>query len=434
MKKALSLILLVLFFSCSKENEEPDQQGITIFTSIALNGFIGQAPNGRLAANSTWSHIFQDEANLIIKNKSTNQQYTIKYNPNDFTTPYTISLPFGSYEFESIVSGDKYSSYLPYEVKGVFEVSNSITSVILQGTTDYGLVTVKNEFLEAVWIIDDGYKPLFYFSERKSYYVYVQKETNLKLEIIEHFNNSGFIKEFPIEAYVHYNFMLEMSNTDASFIELVITPFEVVDFTYQIGSNIVFDEEGNTYPTVSIGSNTWLKKSLRTKKFNNGDAIFQATTKEEWKHAFDNQIPAWAFFQFDSSTESVYGLAYNAFVILDERGIAPRGFTIPTIENFDNLVTLYGGVDIAATKLKSESLWGDGSNGTNISGFSANPSGYFNSDGGLFLNFGRNATFWSQTKSSDTGMYYVFISNQEWVTVSVRNFGMGQQIRAIRPN
>ena len=434
MKTALSILMLIILFSCNSENDRPSQEGVVIFNSIELNSFNQENPNGRLEATSSWKHIFVDEATLIIKNKSTNQTYSLKYNPNSFTNPSTISLPYGSYEFESKVLGDKYSSHLPYQSIGNFDVTGAVTSITLNATTDYGLVTVKNQFLEAAWILDEGYKSLNYSDEREYFYSYVKGGINLKLEIIEYFNNTGFVREFEVKPYSHYNFRLDMSNGNVNFINLIFDPFQLYDFEFQIGENVVFDEDGNTYSTVNIGGNTWLKRSLRVKKFNNGDAIFQATSREQWKHAFDNKIPAWAYFKFDPSTEEQYGLAYNAFVVLDERGIAPRGFTLPAKEDFDQLVELYGGVDVAAIPLKNQSLWAEGNNGTNTSGFSANPSGYFNSDGTFNpFHFGTNATFWSKTKFEDTGLHYFFISSQDWVTVSIRNFGMGQQIRAVRP-
>jgi uncharacterized protein (TIGR02145 family) len=150
---------------------------------------------------------------------------------------------------------------------------------------------------------------------------------------------------------------------------------------------------------VAIGKQVWLKKNLNVDKFRNGQLIPEAKTDEEWLSANKNEKPAWCYYDFDSSNGELFGKLYNWYAVNDSRVLAPEGYHIPTIEEWDKL-DKYLGEKESAIKMKTNSGWEIG-NGNNESGFSGLPGGYYGI--GWDKNFhqkGSNGTWWSSTKEA----------------------------------
>lgn len=146
----------------------------------------------------------------------------------------------------------------------------------------------------------------------------------------------------------------------------------------------VTDIDGNVYKTVTIGTQVWMAENLRVTKFNNGDYI---ETAIKGKSTVDWPTPRYCWYNNDSSNNDKYGALYNYRVIhqtyLVPLYIAPKGWHIPTDEEWNTLITFLGGENIAGGKLKSTGtiegstgLWRSPNTGaTNESGFSAEPGG-----------------------------------------------------------
>lgn len=171
-----------------------------------------------------------------------------------------------------------------------------------------------------------------------------------------------------------------------------ITTFTKKSEDFKTGLNI-FDADGNIYTSVRIGSQLWLVENLKAVSFRNGDKIAQAKSKEEWELANDTSQPCWKYPKYNSVIGNKYGLQYNGFAVKDARGLLPRGWDIPSIENWYSLFNHLGGVENAACKLKAEYCWEE--NGTNEVGFNAFPLGDENS---IKSNY---ASFWSSTEGID---------------------------------
>ena len=87
-----------------------------------------------------------------------------------------------------------------------------------------------------------------------------------------------------------------------------------------------------------VGENTWMTKNIDLKEFNNGDPIPFMMTKKEWKKASEKGIPACCATK-NSSDE--YGLLYNIHAISDPRGLAPKGWRIPSEKDCEDLINHY---------------------------------------------------------------------------------------------
>jgi uncharacterized protein (TIGR02145 family) len=90
---------------------------------------------------------------------------------------------------------------------------------------------------------------------------------------------------------------------------------------------------------LKIGNQIWTEKNLDVSIFKNGDTIQQAQSEEEWIEAIRNYEPAWCYVNNDSLQAKLY----NYYAVSDSRDLAPKGWTIPTVEDFIELTEFYGG-------------------------------------------------------------------------------------------
>ncbi len=176
---------------------------------------------------------------------------------------------------------------------------------------------------------------------------------------------------------------------------------------------------GQEFKEVKIGNQIWMSKNLNVDKFINGDKIAYASNPNQWLAFAEKKEPAWCYWEFDSKN-SKYGKFYNGFVVIDKRYVAPLGWKLPSVKDFEELldylnVNKVDGFNmnrnkVASSKLRSSFDW-DYENGTNSSGFSAFPYGEVRTDlenkKVEFINFGSNALFWSNEIFTENETIYI---------------------------
>lgn len=128
--------------------------------------------------------------------------------------------------------------------------------------------------------------------------------------------------------------------------------------------------------TVKIGKQIWMTNNLDVVTFRNGDTIPQLKTEEEWEKASELEQPAWCYYNYDPVNGTKFGKLYNWFAVNDSRGLAPKGYHVPTESEWVKMIDFLGGKDVAGKKMKSTNGWLDNGNGTNESGFNGLPGGY----------------------------------------------------------
>ena len=158
-------------------------------------------------------------------------------------------------------------------------------------------------------------------------------------------------------------------------------------------------------PWVKIGSQIWTTENLNVSTFRNGDPIPEAKTNEEWGKAGENKQPAWCYYDNDPKNGDKYGKLYNWYAVNDPRGLAPKGYHIPTDAEWRKLTDFLGGEVVAGSKMKSTSGWENNGNGTNSSGFSVLPGGSRNYSGYCF-NIGLHGDWWSASEVITYNAYY----------------------------
>ena len=145
---------------------------------------------------------------------------------------------------------------------------------------------------------------------------------------------------------------------------------------------------------VTIGTQTWTSKNLDVTKYRNGDAIPQVQDKNAWAKL---KTGAWCYYENKTANGTTYGKLYNWFAVNDTRGLAPKGYHIPTDAEWTILTDNLG--DEAGTKMKSTSGWENEGNGSNSIGFAGLPGG-FRIGNGDFYHIGAYGYWWSSSEGS----------------------------------
>jgi uncharacterized protein (TIGR02145 family) len=162
--------------------------------------------------------------------------------------------------------------------------------------------------------------------------------------------------------------------------------------------NELTDGDGNIYTSVTIGTQVWLKENLRTTRYRNGDII--GTTTPATLDIRGESTPAYQWvYSGNEANIATYGRLYTWYAITDSRGLCPEGWHIPGDNEWGALATFLGGEDIAGGKLKETGTthWMSPNTGAdNITGFTAVPGGFRNSDG-TFSDMTLTCTMWSSS-------------------------------------
>jgi uncharacterized protein (TIGR02145 family) len=227
------------------------------------------------------------------------------------------------------------------------------------------------------------------------------------------------------------------------------TQSQVVNFSFVACT----DGDGNHYPVITIGTQTWMAENLNTAKFNDGTDIMNIVPDALWTVA---QIPGWAWVNNDEQNYGMHGRLYNWFVIGGEKNPCPTGWHAPSLEEY-NVFKLYthdnygwpgrvmdASIGWAGKALAHITLWdewltrtpaiGNGLLANNATGFSIIPTGGRRADG-TFSNPKQWAYFWlateseaDATKAHDFLLRWDFGRNENYTEVKQR----GMAVRCLK--
>jgi uncharacterized protein (TIGR02145 family) len=199
-----------------------------------------------------------------------------------------------------------------------------------------------------------------------------------------------------------------------------------------ISGSTVTDYDGNSYPTVSIGTQCWMASNLKVSHFNDGTSIsnvtYYANNSDAWNYP---QIAAWCDAYDNSSNEASYGKLYDGFVAASTtENVCPVNWHVPSTADWNILIGYLGGGSVAGGQMKTTTLWTSPNTGaTDASGFSATPGGEMQINGGMY-NFGYDAYFWAST--NPTYPAYVTLGyNSTTVSSGTGPNGSGYAIRCV---
>ena len=273
-------------------------------------------------------------------------------------------------------------------------------------------------------------------------------------------NLIGFKSQKDIKTF-DYNIGDELNYiayTDYEDSEIIDSPLSSQNYTFQFdgwtscpGSSTVTDIDNNTYNTVLIGDQCWMKENLKTTTYNNNTPIPNVTDPNNW-----GNLTTGAYILYNNNIywKNLYGVLYNWYAVDDTNGLCPIGWHLPTDDEWKALTDFIGGTDHPhGNELKScrqvNSPLGDGCNttehprwgeryyfdwwGTDDYGFSAFPGGFCFYQGTFFY-IGEIGKWWTSTETSSGRAWFrklsfgsgtVFIYGKDYKRV-------GSSVRCLR--
>jgi len=194
------------------------------------------------------------------------------------------------------------------------------------------------------------------------------------------------------------------------------------------------DGDGNNYPVVQIGTQTWMVENLTTTKYNDGTVVPNVTDGYVWR---DLTTPGYCYYNNDAPTnKTTYGALYNWYTVNTGK-LAPKGWHVPTDAEWKTLTDYltdngygYGGSGYNIAKsMAATSGWnahtnagtvGNDQASNNRSGFTALPGGFRNHDG-TFSGIGGWCQWW---RSTDADYYEI---NSAWtISFATVSYGVGR--------
>jgi uncharacterized protein (TIGR02145 family) len=169
---------------------------------------------------------------------------------------------------------------------------------------------------------------------------------------------------------------------------------------------------GQTYNTVQIGTQCWLKENLNIGTMVPGTQN-QTNNSILEKYCYNNL----------ESNCAIYGGLYKWNEMMQYvttagvQGICPSGWHIPTDAEWTTGTTFLGGTSVAGGKMKTTGtiqagtgLWTSPNTGaTNASGFASLPAGRRSSDGSGFFNVGNYGYWWSSTLANPSNPWIRYL-------------------------
>ena len=210
----------------------------------------------------------------------------------------------------------------------------------------------------------------------------------------------------------------------------------------------VTDIDGNTYSTVRIGGQCWMRENLRTTKYADGSSVIYGNDY------YSNSMGCWYYPNNDSTNKQAYGLLYNWPAVMHGmtssdatpsgvQGICPEGWHVPSEAEWRQLTDYVssqseywcdGDSTNISKALASPIGWGFcnstcsvcNQSPNNATGFCAMPAGYG------YWGFGDGTSFWSATSVSSSKAKTLWIGKSySWVEYSVPSYIRSYSVRCL---
>ncbi|WP_185968896.1 fibrobacter succinogenes major paralogous domain-containing protein [Carboxylicivirga sp. M1479] len=205
-------------------------------------------------------------------------------------------------------------------------------------------------------------------------------------------------------------------------------------FNESLTYGTVIDIDGNVYRTIEIGNQVWMAENLRVTHFNNGELISRGLIKMHGYPSTAGNEPEYGSYNETNDKDSIatFGLLYNWASVSDSRGIAPKGWHIPSKEEWELLISTLGGGTEAELKLREvgKTHWYYLNLGDNTSGFTALPSGQYNT--GNFYGIGDWTAWWTSTGMDDLSAFAKQSSTLYPGEIRSTPLHMGLSIRCVK--
>ena len=194
----------------------------------------------------------------------------------------------------------------------------------------------------------------------------------------------------------------------------------------------ITDIDGNIYRIVQIGSQVWMAENLRTTTLSSGTSIPHKPLSSDWEAS---STSAYCWYNNDFGTYgNTYGALYNHRAVQTGK-LCPHGWKVPNDSEWMTLIDYLGGESVAGGKLKETGTtnWRSPNAGaTNQVYFTALPGGYRHSNGGIFMNCGNAAYWWSSSTQMTVGNYWSIYYGQASIAKNSSYFQFGYSVRCVK--
>lgn len=151
------------------------------------------------------------------------------------------------------------------------------------------------------------------------------------------------------------------------------------------------------------GNYNWASDNLNVSTFRNGNPIPEVKTDEEWEKAGKEGKPAWCYYNNDPENGEKYGKLYNWYAVSDSRGLAPKGYIIPTANHVKKLIESTG--KTAANYVTKELIKGG------KTGFNSKLGGERDRNG-VFHGLKEKTKHWTTDKSNDNNAVSLYVGGK----------------------
>ncbi len=248
----------------------------------------------------------------VIKRYSSSQASKLSYfEPIELTINVNLSFKLKSFDFLNTILEAQQNETMNF---GDFDEANYLqSSFVKEGKSG----TLNFKQYDGVFIINTRNKPITISA--KVNFIYTDNINSL------------------------YEVQLLLTGYTCSYI-LVCNP--VSNDVITNNTEKIINEKGiqnkSDLKEIKIGSQIWADKNLNESYFRNGDPIPEAKTYEEWKKAGDEGSPAWCYYANDAENGKKYGKLYNWYAVIDQRGLIPYGWHVPSDLEWKQLVDFLG--------------------------------------------------------------------------------------------
>ncbi|MBN1185003.1 MAG: hypothetical protein JXB49_22145 [Bacteroidales bacterium] len=198
----------------------------------------------------------------------------------------------------------------------------------------------------------------------------------------------------------------------------------------------VTDIDGNVYPVVNIGFQTWMAENLKTTKLNDGTAIALKINKQDWT---TTNNPAYCYYNNDMAQyKNTYGALYNRIAVNTNK-LCPTGWRVPSDDDFKTLSNfLFTNIGGKLKEVGTTNWNAPNAGATNELGFNALPGGERDASSNSFQDFESIKTyamFWcskSNIFGNTINSYRLSSSNNSFLSTSYGYDRSGYSVRCIK--